>query len=244
MRTLYVAMGTLALTVCLSHPLAAGIVTHTTLASFNAAAGGDPAIVNFDSTPVGTFIPINTSFGGITFQYGGAGFGAAQLRVTDGTRTGQQQLGTTSPTRFLGTDIAGDQLAAGGSNNFTMVFDIPVRSVGLSVILSANDAGQLFDGDFLLRAGNTSAQLNATLTPALPDGSRAFFLGLTEDTGAALGPITLSSVNATFGLRYRVDDIRSVVAVPEPSALAGGLWLLGLAGPFVRRSRWVAAKRV
>lgn len=236
MRTLIASLGTLAWIVCLSHPLAAGIVTHTTIASFNAAAGGTPTIVDFDSTPVGTEIPNNTSFGGITFQYG-AGFGASPLRVTDGTGTLPAALSTTSPTRFLGTGVVGDQLAAGGANNFTMVFAVPVRSVGLSIIVSANDAGQLFPGDFFLRAGTSSADLDATLTPALQDGSRVFFLGLTEDTGAALGSITLGSVNATFGLRYRVDDIRSVVAVPEPSVLAGGLWLLGLAGPFARRSR-------
>lgn len=241
MRTLFAALGTLAWTVCLSNPLAAGIVTHTTLASFNAAAGGAPTIVNFDSTPVGTEIPINSSFGGITFQYG-AGFGAARLRVTDGTGTLPNPLSTTSPTRFLGTGVVGDQLGAGGSNNFTMVFNTPVRSIGLSIILSADDAAQLDTSvnanDFSLTADGIFARLNANSSTLLADQSRAYFLGLTEDTGAALGSITLSSAISTFGLRYRVDDIRSVVAVPEPSALAGGLWLLGLAGPFVRRSRW------
>ncbi len=144
MRTLIVLFGTLAWIVYSSQPLAAAIVVHTSLTSFNGAAGGAPTIVNFDATSVGTEIPNNTSFGGITFQYG-AGFGAVLLRVTDGTGTTPAAISTTSPTRFLGTGVVGDQLAAGGVNNFTMVFNTPVRSVGLSVIFSANDAAQLFD---------------------------------------------------------------------------------------------------
>ncbi len=238
MRFLIVSIGTLAWLACVSGPLSAGIVTHTNLASFSGAAGGTAAIVNFDSTALGTEILNNSSFGGITFQYG-PNFQQETLRVTDGTITTPTPLSTTSGTRFLGTGVTGDQLAAGGANNFTMVFNVPARSVGLFVVLSSSQlGGGLFEGDFLLSAGGVSARLNPTPTPALPDGSQAFFLGLTEDTGLALGPVTLSSASPdTFGIRYRVDDIRSVAAVPEPSALAGSFWLLALVSPLARRSR-------
>lgn len=257
MRTLIVLFGTLAWIVYSSQPLAAAIVVHTNSAlvthdqaivNFNSAVANlppitIPTVVNFDSTPVGTEILNGGTFGGITFQYGPS-FLQERLRVTDGTGTLPAALSTTSGTRFLGTGVSEDQLAAGGVNNFTMVFNTPVRAIGLSIILSANDAGQLFAGDFLLTAGTASASLDPTLSPSLADGSRAFFLGLTEDTGAALGltvdgrsQITISSLPITFGIKYRIDDIRSVVAVPEPSAMAGGLWLLGIVGPMVRRSR-------
>ncbi len=238
MRSLIVTMSILACANCSTLPLSAAIDIHNTQASWLAAAGGTPTILNFDSTPLGTFIPNNSSLGGITFQYGPS-FGAAQLRVTNGTFTTASALSTTSGTRFLGTDVSGDQLAVGGANNFSMVFSAPVRSVGLFIIVSNDAQGgapPVLPGDLSLTAGGTSVPLGPASTTNVPAGSQAFFLGLTENTGAALGVVTLSSDIFSSGYRYRVDDI-SFVAVPEPSALAGGLWLLAMVGPLSRSSR-------
>jgi hypothetical protein len=245
MRAQILSIGLLAGMLLANSTLSAGIVAHTSEAGFLAAAGGTPTVVNFDTTLVGTFIPNNTSLGGITFQYGGPGFGAAQLRVTDGTITNSRQLSTTSGTRFLGTDVggaagSGDQLAAGGANNFIMQFAEPVRAVGLFVIVSDDGTGggaPVFPADFVLSAAGGSATSLLPVTPNLADGSQAFFLGLTEDTGAPLGAITLASSNFSSGFTYRVDNISFVTAVPEPSVALGALWLVALSGPFMRPSR-------
>jgi hypothetical protein len=245
MRAQILPMGVWVGMLLVNSTLSAGIVAHTTEAGFLAAAGGTPTVVNFDATPVGTFIPNNTSLGGITFQYGGPGFGAAQLRVTDGTITNNRQLSTISGSRFLGTDVggatgSGDQLAPGGANNFTMQFATPVRAVSLFVIVSDDGSGggaPVFPADFVLSAGPGSVASVLPVTPNLADGSQAFFLGLTEDTGAPLGSVTLASSNFSSGFTYRVDNISFVAAIPEPSAALATLWLLSVAGPFVRPSR-------
>lgn len=236
---------TLALVACASlvHavPVSAGIVTHTSQAAFLAAAGGVPTLVDFETLPIGTFVPNGVAqpqLGGLTFQYG-PGFGAAQLRVTNGTLTTPNALSTISGTRFLGSDVTSDQLAPGGSNNFTIVVPGGARALGLFVIVSDDGFGggaPVLPQDFRLTAGGTTAFSSVPITPNLPDGSQAFFLGLTEDTGVSLGNVTLSTANDASGYRYRVDNISFVTAVPEPGSLAS---LLGIAvlWPTLRRGR-------
>ncbi len=215
--------------------LPAAIVATNNVETFNTLISGSlPTTIDFESSAVGTVINNGTGLGGITFQYG-AGFQSERLIVTNGSLTNPGTLSTTSGTRFLGTDISGDQLGL-GVNNFTINFNSPASAVGLFVIITGTPTPAL-DSDLRLTSslGGPMATLN-TANPRVPApaNSQAFFLGLVENTGGSLGSVTLSADPFADGYRFRVDDIQFVTAVPEPSASVLGV--LALAGfTFSRR---------
>ncbi len=228
---------------CCTRTLPAAIVAYTDQAMFNTALLGlSQSIVNFDSTPVGTLLPSGSGIGGVNFQYSFA----AQLLVTDGTRNGAPPLSAHSGTRFLGLDIVGAQLAP-TFNNFTMTFNSPVSALGLFVVVSDDQgASPAFPDDLLLTSsqGGQTASLNTnlsypTITTSPANPSRAFFLGLVENTGASLGTVGLSANQFATGYGYRVDDITFVAAVPEPSTCLAGAVLLAVCT--LRRKRARAA---
>ncbi len=198
---------------------AMGAIVGTTDADFfnGQLFGTTPTVVNFDGSAVGTVIDNGTAFGGITFTYG-AGFGAEKLVITNGTITGSQ-IDTLSASNFLGTDV-NDQLAPEFND---MQMSVGASAFGLFITISEGGLGA-FDDDLWLTAGGTEAKLDVdAVHSTLGDGSAVFFLGLIENTGQDLGPVSLIANPAEIvdGYTYRVDNITyATVSVPEPTGLS------------------------
>jgi hypothetical protein len=206
------------------------VVAYTDRSAFLAdLPGGTPVTtLDFESHAAGT--PV-TSLGGITFSFWNPwGDG---LMVSSG-------FGTTSGTRYLGTDFDDNenQIEAGDEIDFS--FASGVSAVGLSII--SGDA--LWPGDLWLETtynGQEWQVSNETTFTPLSDGN-AYFLGLRTSNGGALSAVRLrSNPAADEAFFFNVDAITTsgaqVVAVPEPSPfiLAGTAGLMGLGYAWRRR---------
>lgn len=203
----------------------AGIMTYTDRASFDLALiglGYTSQTIDFDGEVDGSIVPHFGSVGAITFQYGLAG--GAQLMVSD-------EFATTSGANFLGTDDGSFSLQDGDS--FTMSFS-PRAAIGLYLI----SIDQLFDGDFELTVGGSTASLAVSdQQQTLVDGASVYFLGLVDDS-TSFTSATLSTHGPGGAFLYNVDDIllgyTVPAAVPEPSCL---LALISLIPISARRLR-------
>ncbi|MGI9341254.1 MAG: thrombospondin type 3 repeat-containing protein [Gammaproteobacteria bacterium] len=177
-------------------------------ASFVAALPGPPVTLTFDGAAANAPIPSASSVGGIVFFYD---LGGVSLKVST---EGDTAYSTTSSSQFLGTDDA-DILQDGDAIDLSFA---PLNSIGLYVI--TND--DMVDGDVTLIAGGTSVGLAAAnIQTILADGSKVYFLGI-SDPVATFGSATLTTAgNGAF--LFNVDDIVTAVAPPAPDADGDGV---------------------
>lgn len=187
----------------------AAIITYTDRATFDAdllVNGYSSATLDFESPAPGTPIPSGGALSGISFNYN---FGAIQLKVSN-------IYDTTSGTNFLGTNDGSDLLQDG--DDFSMSFTART-AIGLYLISS----DVLFDGDFTLTVGGTTASLVAAdVQQTLPDlVSNVYFLGLIADSSTFTSAV-LETHGGGGAFTYNVDDIitatASSTAVPEPAS--------------------------
>lgn len=192
---------------------------YTTQAAFDAATASYSAAqtVDFEGVANGTTFLSGTGTGGLTFTYAIAG--PSTLKVSD-------LFTTTSGRQYLGLDNSDTAFYLGDS--FTIDFDRSVHAVGLYLVAGADALA----GDMSLSVGGVSVFNSAVADHLLPDGSRAFYLGLVESE-IGLG-FTSATVQMVFTpdafLAVTADDITSAVIgtapVPEPGTwalMAGGL---------------------
>ncbi len=191
----------------------AGLVVHTSLASFNAAtsAQGTDDFTGFSITG-NTPSPITRAAGAYTYRAT-----AAHPFFGGGT--------TADP--FLSTDIATDSILF---NNFTG----PVTAIGGN-FFGSNLSGLFALGDIMLTATDNSGSSTQTIVNA----AMSSFLGFVSD--GTLVSLSVSSVQPAAGFLWPSVDNLVLAAgpaapppLPEPSTYA--LLLLSLAGMgFMRR---------
>ena len=197
-----------AILVCLATTASATPAGYTQQGVFAAALPGAPVTLTFDGATANSPIPPGFSLGGITFAYD---FGGVSLKVSTEADTGYS---TTSSQHFLGTDDA-DILQDG--DNISLSF-APLNAIGLYVI--TNDA--MVDDDVMLIAGGTMVGLAANDVQAvLADGSKVYFLGISDPGAAFTGASLVTAGNGAF--LFNVDDIVTVAAVAVPDLDGDGV---------------------
>ena len=201
--------------VCVSSRCAvAGFITYTSRSAFEAASTGVSQI-DFEGFSVAN-VPSGSSLGEVSFSYS---LGSVNLRVVN-------SILTTSGTKSLGTDDR-DMLQDGDSLDLSFS---PRTGVGLYII--SRDA--LFDGDVRLTVSGTPASLvSAASQINLGAGGLAWFLGVQSNDGATFTSASLTTHGGGGAFYYNLDDIVSVVTVPEPNSLC----LLAIAAGFAIRFR-------
>ena len=180
-------------------PVNAALTSYSDWASFNAALPTGSQTLDFDSLSYGTIISDGESVDGITFSYN---FGGIQIMVSD-------IFDTTSSPNFLGTND-GDILQDG--DNLSISFAAS-NSVGMYFIT----ADEMYDNDIIISTKSGSAGLVASEYLALIDGSKAFFVGLIDDTGSFTSA-DISTIGGGYFL-YNLDDI-TISPVPIPGAFS------------------------
>lgn len=237
-RVLGVAILSLLLHTACAGRVWSAIVVFNDQAQFIAATTGPiftTNLLNFDAATLPTTIADNSTFQNVLFRQS-QDFLGTNLVITDGTQTGTfigPQLPTTSGTRFLGN--TGNAQLVAGRHSFSMLFDSNSRvgALGLSIIASGTPANLGINSGEIrisINGGANVASLNTsliqqTLAAGTANESQVFFLGLYNDAGL-LGDVLVSTTGLVGAFRFRLDDIRVVTAVPEPSTLAS-LCLLG-----------------
>ena len=187
-------------------------VPYTDYSKFLAKLPGPADTLDFDSVAAGTTIADGGTLEGITFNYD---FGGVQMKVSTGSDT-------TSPNNFLGTN---DRDILQDGDNFSLSF-APSYAIGMYFIT----ADDMFDDDIILSIVTGSVGLDASESQTLGDGSKAYFLGLIEDT-VGFTTADVSTIGGGFFL-YNVDDITtSPVPIPGSALLFG----FGLVGMFYQR---------
>jgi len=184
---------------------ASPVTVYTSSAAFNTATTGQ-SVATFDDLGGGATIASGGSADGITFTYSIP----AKIEVEDA-------FATTSSPNSLGT--VGDGVFIAG-DAFTITFGGPVQAVGLYLI-----AGDIINaGDFRLSIAGGFGDNGASPDGFVSDGTKVFFLGLTNPDGFTSATLTSFSANGA-DFFFNVDDVTtgSIAEnnnpVPEPSSL-------------------------
>ena len=208
----------------------AAIVTYTDPAAFNIAISGRSIFSeDFDGSAVGTTIANGGSIGQFTFTYNWGNGESLRVNNDNSTNSGANYLGSTDGA------LTSDFVARENDITFTPAGDS--SAFGLFVITPNPAIDPAFSGDIVLSAGGANAELASSSLATLADNSQVYFLGLVEDTGAAIGPYSLTaSIGAgAVQLPYRIDGLQAATAVPEPSVVSAMSILLLLVSRY--RSR-------
>ena len=92
----------------------------------------------------------------------------------------------------------------------------------------------LINGDVRLTVGGSVASLVSSASQInLGSGGLAWFLGIQSDDGASFTTATLTTHGGGGAFNYNLDDVVTVLPVPEPSSF----WLLSVAAACAVRSR-------
>lgn len=180
-----------------AHAAVAVPAGYTEHATYIAALPGPPTTLTFDGAGANDPIPSGTTLDGITFAYD---LGGVSLKVSSEAAS---SYSTTSSAHFLGTDDA-DILQDGDSISLSFG---PISSIGLYVL--SNDT--MIDHDVTLIAGGASVGLVAAdVQTTLADGSRVYFLGISDPDATFFSATLTTAGNGEF--LFNVDDIITVAA--------------------------------